>query len=57
MDSPELRAIDAQSAQRVEHRDLASGNALTAAVIAAGGILISWQNVRDAQRSPSGATA
>ena len=57
VDSPELRAIDAQSAQRVEHRDLVCGEELGAAIIAAGGILISWQDVRDAQRSPSGATA
>ena len=57
VDNPELRAIDAQSVQRVEHRDLACGETLGAAVIAAGGIFISWQNVRDAQRSPSEAMA
>jgi len=51
VDTPELRAVDEQWSGRVDHHDMACDEGLIVAVADAGGVLISWRDVRDAQRA------
>ena len=51
VDTPELRAVDEQWSCRVDHHDLACDEGLIVAVADAGVVLISWRDVRDAQRA------
>ena len=51
-DTPELRAVCDEWGRRVEHRDLVCGNTELLADLDRGGItLVSWRDLRDAQRA------
>lgn len=51
-DTPELRAVCEEWGRRVEHRDLVCGNTELLADLDRGGItLVSWRDLRDAQRA------